>query len=151
MTRDGTMEVVRVKCRKLLKTIEKKSRAEATLCLFLLVIIPVLYCVDVFHILPHFHQPHSVLYYVHVVPLTFVAFNLLANFVAVALIDSSVVGRLLVLPERASKGIYYTIPIGPGTVGKSVSPNARRPCIVRTRNDRFVVVFFFCRRRDRVL
>lgn len=135
------MEIIRVKCRKLLKTIEKKSRAEATLCLFLLAIIPVLYCVDVFHILPHFHQPHSLLYCVHVIPLTFVAFNLLANFVAVVLIDSSVVGRLLVLPEHASKGIYTTNRSGNSRQIR-FSERAGRPCIVQTRNDRFVVVFF---------
>lgn len=105
VTCDGIMETTWVKCRKLVKIVKKKNRVEVILCSFLLALIPMCYCVNVFHILPRIHQLRSARYFIHAIPLTFVAFNLLANFVAVVLIDSSVVGRLVILPEHTSKGI----------------------------------------------
>lgn len=76
--------------------------------MLLLVLIPAYYCVDAFHILPYMHQLQSVWYLTHLLPLTFVVFNLLTNFVAVIVADSSVIGRLLV-SEYSSKGMIEKI------------------------------------------
>jgi len=94
---------------KFLKTVRKKSFTELILCLFLLVLIPAYYFVDVFHILPCMYRlpSGSIWYLTHVLPLTFMVFNLLTNFVAVMYADSSVIGRLLTVSEYTSKGIQY--------------------------------------------
>jgi len=94
---------------KFLKTVRKKSFTELILCLFLLVLIPAYYLVDVFHILPCMYRlPSGTIWYVtHVLPLTFMVFNLLTNFVAVMYADSSVIGRLLTVTEYTPKGIQY--------------------------------------------
>jgi len=94
---------------KFLKTVRRKSFTELILCLFLLVLIPAYYFVDVFHILPCMYRlpSGSIWYLTHVLPLTFMVFNLLTNFVAVMYADSSVIGRLLTVSEYTSKGIQY--------------------------------------------
>lgn len=94
---------------KFLKTVRKKSFTELILCLFLLVLIPAYYFVDVFHILPCMYRlpSGSIWYLTHVLPLTFMVFNLLTNFVAVMYADSSVIGRLLTVSEYTPKGIQY--------------------------------------------
>lgn len=94
---------------KFLKTVRKKSFTELILCLFLLVLIPAYYFVDVFHILPCMYRlpSGSIWYLTHVVPLTFMVFNLLTNFIAVMYADSSVIGRLLTVSEYTPKGIQY--------------------------------------------
>lgn len=89
-----------------MKTVGKKSFTEIILCTLLLVLIPAYYCVDVFHILPYMYQLSSTWYLTHVLPLTFVVFNLLTNFIAVLYADSSIIGRMLNLAEFKSKGIY---------------------------------------------
>ncbi|XP_060838091.1 probable palmitoyltransferase ZDHHC24 isoform X1 [Rhopalosiphum padi] len=88
---------------KFLKTVRKKSFSELVLCLFLLVLICVYYCVDVFYILPCMYRLPSVLYLTHLLSLTFVVFNLLTNFLAIMYADSSVIGRLLTTSEFTSK------------------------------------------------
>lgn len=89
-----------------MKTVRKKSCTEMILCSLLLVLIPAYYCVDVFHILPYMYRLSSTWYLTHVLPLTFVVFNLLTNFIAVLYTDSSAIGRTLNLAEFTSKGIY---------------------------------------------
>lgn len=91
-----------------IKTIRKKSYTEMILCSFLLVLISAYYCVDVFHILPYMYRLSSTWYLMHALPLTFVVFNLLTNFMAVIYADSSVIGRMLTLSEFTSKGICNT-------------------------------------------
>lgn len=86
----------------------RKGPAEMALLAFLPLSVLAYYYANVVHVLPRLCRPPSVGYAAHVLPLTFVVFNALANFVAVARVDSSVVGRrrllLLLLSERASKG-----------------------------------------------
>ncbi|XP_025198690.1 probable palmitoyltransferase ZDHHC24 isoform X2 [Melanaphis sacchari] len=88
-------------------SIRKKNFTEIIMCLFLLVLIFVYYCVDIFHILPCMYRLPSVLYLTHMLSLTFVVFNLLTNFLAVMYADSSVIGRLLTVSEYTSKDITY--------------------------------------------
>ncbi|XP_050061814.1 probable palmitoyltransferase ZDHHC24 isoform X1 [Aphis gossypii] len=88
---------------KFLNTVRKKSFTEIILCLFFLVLILAYYCVNVFHILPCMYQLPSVLYLTHMLSLTFMVFNLLANFLAVMYADSSVIGRLLTISKYTSK------------------------------------------------
>lgn len=103
------MEAASEKWRSFLRNVRKKSCVEMILCLFLLVSITAYYCVDIFHILPHVYRLPSLRYLTHVLPLSFVVFNVLANFLAVVFVDSSVVGRLLTVSEYTTKGRWYAV------------------------------------------
>lgn len=103
----GTSE----KWRRFLRYVQKKRCVEMMLCLFLLVSIAAHYCIDVLHILPHVYRQLPFRYLIHVLPLTFVVFNVLANFLAVVFIDSSVIGRLLTVSEYSLKGMLMVLVI----------------------------------------
>lgn len=88
------------------KTIRKKSYAEIILCLILLILIIMYYCIDLFHILPFIYRLSSFWYLMHVLLLSFITFNILINFVAVIYVDSSILDRYITLPNYSSKGRY---------------------------------------------
>jgi len=91
----------------LTRTFRKNNCAQIMLCSFLLVLIPVYYCVTIFHILPCIYRSPSVWYLTHVLLLTFVVFNLVTNFIVLMYTDSSVINQMHILSKHTLKGILY--------------------------------------------
>lgn len=94
-------------CWRFVETVRKKNYIDISLFLLFLVLIAVCFFVDVFHILPYiYRQPTAVWWMMTLLPLTFVVFNLMANFIAIIFADSSILGRSL--PLSTSAGILQT-------------------------------------------
>lgn len=87
-----------------IKVNRKKSFLEIILCSILLMLMTVNYCVIVFNILPYMYRLLSIWYLMHVLPLSFIVFNIFTNFFAVIYVDSSIIRQSLTMSKHPSKG-----------------------------------------------
>ncbi|XP_050439764.1 probable palmitoyltransferase ZDHHC24 [Adelges cooleyi] len=86
-----------------LKSFRKKS-----VCAFLPLSVLGYYGLNILYILPHLCESYlSFWYIVHVLPTTFMAFNILTNYYAMIFVDSSVFGRVLHTPHNAITSSTY--------------------------------------------
>lgn len=96
--------IIMDRCLRFINIVRKKKLTDVSLFLLLSVSIAVYSYVNIFYILPYMYQQLLSVWWmmVHVLPMAFVFFNLIANFIAIIHADSSILGRLLPLPTLKS-------------------------------------------------
>lgn len=72
-----------------------KNKAEAAVMLFVIVAIPLTYWYELFRVIPNHYGPWSPGHKFYLIFGTFAAFNIIGNFLAIILTDTSIRGRML--------------------------------------------------------
>ncbi|XP_050432727.1 probable palmitoyltransferase ZDHHC24 [Adelges cooleyi] len=94
---------IRANMKTILKSLRKKS-----VCAFLPLSVLGYYSLNILYILPHLCESYlSIWYIIHVLPITFMVFNILTNYYAMIFVDSSVFGRVLHTPHNAITSSTY--------------------------------------------